>query len=125
MPITTSKDQLTSAIIKIAMGLGLNTEREKYDPYFTGWKLGPGGNGMVGQVVRWCQKKSEKGLFVAYVNLPGMESGVVPAGACFSIGDQRLDEMIGVEEIGALMSAAVGRLKQVLIEHDDLIPMME
>ena len=61
MPITTSKDQLTSATIKIAMGLGLNTEREKYDPYFTGWKLGPGGNGMVGQVVRWCQRKARRG----------------------------------------------------------------
>ena len=44
-------------------------------------------------------KKSEKGLFVAYVNLPGMESGVVPAGACFSIGDQRLDEMFGEKKL--------------------------
>ena len=116
--------QVTQVTIKIAMELGLNVGFAKYDAYFTGWKPGQDGR-LVGQLVRWCQRKNQKGLFVAYVNLPGMESGVVPGGASFEIGSERLDEEFSLEEMGALLSAGLGRLTQILNENDDLIPVTE
>jgi hypothetical protein len=124
MIILKQVNQLTQVTIKIAMELGLNTDRAKYDAYFTGWKPCQDGR-LVGQLVRWCQRKNQKGLFVAYVNLPGMESGVIPGGACFEIGSERLDEEFGLEEIGALLSAGLGKLTQILNENDDLIPVTE
>lgn len=87
-------------------------------PWFTGWKfyggiMGPK-IGCIGQLVQW--RPSIRKL--AYVNLPGMESGMINAGESFDVGNERLSPIITMEEMRELFVRGLDKLKE-LVESNE------
>lgn len=88
------QESANTAMTPLLQKLDLTGEHKtKFEPYFTGWKefpYNPNGEA-VGQLVQWIPKKDGNPQRAAYVNLPGMEKGIVEEGACFDIGDKRIN----------------------------------
>ena len=96
--------------------LGVHTNTDS--PWFTGWKfyggvLGPR-IGTVGQLVQWMPSIRK----LAYVNLPGMESGFIEQGGCFEIGSERLSPVITMEEMRALFVRGLDKLKELVKSNE-------
>jgi len=101
-PIPTDKDQLRR--------LGLLISDDRTEPHFTGWKDLPNEEGAsIGQIVQWLPGKR-----AAYVNLPGMESGIVPMGACIDIGVKRQKEIPSAEEMERMLVEGLEKLKTLV-----------
>lgn len=104
--------------------LGFAPGRLSTEPYFTGWKEDPNNGSIVGQVVLFVRGHSSSDPVAAYVNLPGMQAGVVPQGATFDIGIERLDPDTNAVEMRKLLQKGLERMKK-LIEDLKLVPYME
>jgi hypothetical protein len=92
--------------------------KTKLEPYFTGWKellTTPTGQA-VGQIVQWLPKKEGQSQRAAWVNLPGMERGFVEAGACFDIGEKRIDlaNPPNMLEVEAMLIQGLSILKELV-----------
>lgn len=115
--ISKAQDEMTAISIMIGREMGL-TDKGK-GMYFTGWKDATGftaSSGYVGQIVLWV--KGEKGVMAAYVNLPGMECGVIPQGACFEIGEARVVEVLTVDEMRDLLVRGIKKMNEMVSEKN-------
>ena len=105
--------------------------------FFTGWKgaingvdlfyRGPADEGRewdipddikIGYVAQWTIPIVDGSTYkIIFVNLPGMESGVVPYGASFDIGSQRVYGDTPVEELNLLIEAGHAKLMELVAQE--------
>ena len=117
---------------KVVDLLGITLEGDpRGHTWFTGWKELPEDvaeglgipPGCVGQLIHFFERSPNPkiGDHGVYVNLPGMESGHILAGAVFDIGTARLNqqEQVTVESMSAMLRAGLEKLNTLIEEWKD------
>jgi hypothetical protein len=117
-----------SAFAKSIVGEQKTKEFDK--PWWTGWKSPMGGlvwlhsglertdeieipEGLEGYCGQWCCFL-DKPQRVVYVNVPGMESGVIPAGSTLEIGTERVSKETPVEELERFIEQGYHKLIELM-----------
>lgn len=118
MPVVSKQlNDLNVIVSRLAGEVGLATDRTSGTVYFTGWKEHPEDGSIVGQVVFWVKVDGTKSPGAAYVNLPGMECGVIPQGASVNIGTERLDPTITIGGMAELLRKGLEKMRDLIKER--------
>lgn len=109
----------TDAVLVNELGLA-KSDANSHAPYFTGWKnmdammaalVGRPVDESMGYIGQIVQRIERTPTMVAYVNLPGFETGVIPLGACFEVGTERLYEAPTADVMAEMLRNGLKKLQ--------------